>query len=169
MLSIIYPFIFFFGILFIAETTPTQEDKQETNIKTIYIINTTGKRIRAIFKPVTTIIETGTIEQVCYDPKQPTKENSPDEFIIQSASYLMEFGLCFNANQEVQTIILEQKKLGTKDLFEGLLDWSTATTCTLILYDEETDKVIKKEFTINNRTTYQITYENDKLIVEDID
>ena len=81
----------------------------------------------------------------------------------------MEFGLCFNANQEVQTIILEQKKLGTKDLFEGLLDWSTATTCTLILYDEETDKVIKKEFTINNRTTYQITYENDKLIVEDID
>ena len=48
MLSIIYPFIFFFGILFIAETTPTQEDKQETNIKTIYIINVTGKKIRAI-------------------------------------------------------------------------------------------------------------------------
>ena len=169
MLSIIYPFIFFFSILFIAETTPAQENEQEANIKTIYIINVTGKKIRAIFKPVTTIIETGTIEQVCYDPKKPTKENFPDEFIIQSASYLMEFGLSLNANQEVQKIVLEQKKLGTKDLFEGLLDWSTATTCTLILYDEEIDKVIKKEFTINNGTTYQIAYENEKLIVEDID
>ncbi len=168
MLSFIYSFIFFFSIFFVAETTNTQKDKQENNIKTIYIINTTGSRIRAIFKPVTTIIEAGMIEQVCYDPERPTEENSPDEFIIKPTSYLMEFGLCLNANQEIQEIVLEQKKLGTKDLFEGILDWSTATSCTLILYDDETDKVIKKDFTINNGTTYQIAYKNDKLIVENI-
>lgn len=166
MLSIIYPFIFLFSILFIAETTPAQEDEQEANIKTIYIINTTGKRIRAIFKPITTIIEAGTIEQICYDPEQPTEKNSPNEFIIKPTSYSMEFGLCLNADQAVQEIVLEQKKLGAKDLFEGVLDWSTATTCMLILYDDETDKVIKKNFTINDGTTYQIAYKNGKLIVK---
>ena len=74
------------------------------------------------------------------------------EIIIQFTSYLIEFGLCLNPNQEIQIMVLEQKKLGAKDLFKGVLDWSRATTCILILYNDE--------------TTYQIAYKNGKLIIK---
>lgn len=169
MLSILSSLFFCFSIVCIPATIHTQENKQKTTIKTIYIVNATGKKIRAIFKPVTTIIETGTIEQVCFDPDQPTKENNSDEFIIQSTSYSMEFGLCLNADQEVQKIVLEQKQLGTKDLFEGVLDWSTATTCTLILYDNEEERIIKKDFMISDGVTYEIRLEHNQLIVKEVE
>lgn len=168
MISIIYSFTFFFSFLFISETVSQEIKKEKPIKKTIYIVNVTGKKIRAIFKPVTTTIESEEIEQVCYNPEHPMiEEHSLDEF-MQPTPYSMEFGLCLAANKEKQKIVLEQKQLGTKDLFEGILDWSTATICTLLLYDNKKEKIIKKDFTIKDGVTYQISYKNNNLSIKNI-
>ena len=137
---------FLVSLLFLSSLYRTIQTQE--SYKQLYFINETNKRVRAIFFPIFVCMEANIIHE------------SNEQTICT-----IEFGFYLNASNDVQEIILGQQKMGTSEVFEGILNTSTATECRFVLYDTDTQLTVKKTISIHDNQTYKITYENKKLDV----
>jgi len=165
-------------------TTPIYSDESPDDAKQItqgeelvvtklMFINKTQHRVQAIFEPVTAYMEPDpmniehhniTDEQndtQLEDDEMETIDTKPKQIV-----YTLPFGFYLNAEEELQTITLEPCKLATNDIYEGTLDLTTATTCTLSFFDHDTKLKVEHTFSINGDATYQLDYRGGRLIFE---
>ena len=147
--------------------------KEEPVITKLLFINKTQHRIRAVFEPVTARMEPDpmNIEHHNITDEQNDTQPQDDETEITDTTpkqivYTLPFGFCLNAGEERQTITLEPVKLATNDIYEGCLDLTTATTCTLSFFDHDTKLKVEHTFLINGDATYQLDYRGGRFIFE---
>lgn len=163
-------------------TTPINSDKSRDDVKQItqeeepvitklLFINKTQHRIRAIFEPVTACMEQDTIDIKHHDANHEHNDTQPQgnetevtDTTPKQIVYTLPFGFCLNAEEELQTITLEPIKLATNDIYEGCLDLTTATTCTLSFFDHDTKLKVEYTFSINGDEIYQLDYRGERLI-----
>ena len=127
---------------------------QDTNPITITFINTTNNRIRATFHDVTAIMQAALYNE-------HSDDNEP---IIKIINY----SYCLPTNNDPQIIALTQKQLGTRDALEGILDLTTAHSCTLSFFDSQTKQKKEYTFSLKDDVTVVINYIANDLTIEQI-
>jgi len=127
---------------------------QESDSITIIFINRTNNRIRATFHDVTAIMQAELYNE----------HSDDDEPVIR----VIDYSYYLPANNDQQKIILTKKQLGTRNTVEGILDLTTAHSCTLSFFDSHIREKKGCTFSLKDDVTVIIHYVDGNLTVEQI-
>lgn len=127
---------------------------QESAPITITFINRTNNRVRATFHDVTALMQAALYNE----------HSDDDEPVI----HIIDYSYYLPANNNPQKIVLIQKQLGTRNMVEGILDLTTAHSCTLSFFDSQTREKKGYTFSLKDDVTVIIHYVDGDLEIEQI-